>query len=503
MSKELKREELELNDSIKQNKDGKPILGVLEGPCADIINPTRNGRKYSESLWEKVFSNPIVKEYFEAGGIPGELDHPADRLETCSEKIAIMMPEPPQKRQDGKLWARFDILDTPNGRIAYTLAKYGYKLGISSRGGGDVETDFDGNETVNEDTYDFQGFDLVLLPAVKAARLKMVESLQNGQTLKQALSEALKNATPDEQRVMTETLDNLNIEYNHESVIDKKSDIAANDIGATMVKDLQESLLARQKADAQVLELQEKLSVCYAKEAKYEEDIAKYKQAILNLSEKANNAKALQTKVETLNEDLQKKNSEIELTNSKLQRVLEKQDVSINRQNSLTETIASKTTEIAKLNSKYKTLTETLSKLKTDFSKQKQSLEESIANLQKDLSIKAAEYKNKLSNSNKLVEQYRATAKTAVNKYIESQAVRIGVKPEEIKNRLPENYSFTDIDRTCDNLKDFKLKVSNLPFKVEPHQTKMVVKESKEPVLPKSRFDDEVDASLLRLANLD
>ena len=80
---------------------------------------------------------------------------------------------------------------------------------------------------------------------------------------------------------------------------------------------------------------------------------------------------------------------------------------------------------------------------------------------------------------------------------------KLKIKSEEIKNRLPENYSFTDIDRACDNLKDFKLKVSNLPFKVEPHQTKMVVKESKEPVLPKSRFDDEVDASLLRLANLD
>ena len=46
----LKKEELVLDDSVKQNKQGQPILGRLQGPCADFILPTRNGRKYDESL---------------------------------------------------------------------------------------------------------------------------------------------------------------------------------------------------------------------------------------------------------------------------------------------------------------------------------------------------------------------------------------------------------------------------------------------------------------------
>lgn len=121
------------------------------------------------------------------------------------------MPEKPKKDNEGHLIAKFDILDTPNGRIAYTLAKYGYKLGISSRGNGETYVDNEGNERVNEDSYDFQAFDLVLLPAVKSARLKMVESLQNGKTLNQALAESLAKATPDEKKVMQETLKNLNI----------------------------------------------------------------------------------------------------------------------------------------------------------------------------------------------------------------------------------------------------------------------------------------------------
>jgi hypothetical protein len=72
-------EELVLNDTIKVNNKGEAILGVLEGPCADVINPTRNERQYDEELWERVFKDEIINEYFNCGGILGELDHPTDR----------------------------------------------------------------------------------------------------------------------------------------------------------------------------------------------------------------------------------------------------------------------------------------------------------------------------------------------------------------------------------------------------------------------------------------
>ena len=45
-----KNEVLELDDTVKQNSKGQVILGQLVGPCADFILPTRNGRKYDESL---------------------------------------------------------------------------------------------------------------------------------------------------------------------------------------------------------------------------------------------------------------------------------------------------------------------------------------------------------------------------------------------------------------------------------------------------------------------
>lgn len=413
------------------------------------------------------------------------------------------MPEKPRKDENGQLVARFDILDTPNGRIAYTLAKYGYKLGISSRGGGDTYEDYDGQEHVNEDTYDFQGFDLVLLPAVKSARLKMVESLERTKPFKAAINEALEKATPDEKKIMQETLSNLNIEYLHENVKDNTQDIAANNAGASLVKELQDSLLAQQKLEAQITELQEKLSVCYAKEAKYEEDVAKYKAAIRNLSESANSAKALQGKISSLTEELNKKDLAIKAEQDKVEKMLNKQQASIDRQSSLTESISAKTTALKEARAEVIKLNEQLVSFKSEAAAEKEALNESIAEQKKNLTIKTTEYNNKLTRANKLVEQYKATAKTAVSKYIDLKATLLGVSSNEIKNKLPENYSFNDIDSVCEGLKDFNLKVSNLPVNLQQGNIrKVVVTESKESIVPKSRFDDTVDESLLQLANL-
>ena len=415
-----------------------------------------------------------------------------------------MMPEKPTKDKDGHLIAKFDILDTPNGRIAYTLAKYGYKLGISSRGNGETYIADDGNEHVEEDSYDFRAFDLVLLPAVKAARLKMVESLQNGKTFNQAINEELQKANPDEKRVMTETLNNLNIEYTPEKVIDNKSNMAANDAGAEMIKQLQESLLAQQKLERQVTELQEKLSVCFAKEAKYEEDLNKYKSTVQNLSQQARSAKALQLKVESLENELKTKdttlNESLKEYNENTQKEISLRDSKIK---SLTETLSVRNTELQTANRKISKLSEEFKAKEEDYNSQINTLNEQLSEQKKNLTIKTTEYSNKLSNSNKLIEQYRKTAKTAVNKYVESQAVRLGIKSEEIFNKLPSNYSFNDIDRICEDLGDFKLKVSNLPFNIEQvKKAKIVESKSVTSKLTAENDNDDIDESLVRLAKI-
>lgn len=502
MLEDLKGNTFEYKKLSADEQKARGILGRLVGPIADFKHATRNGRLYSQQLWENVFNDPIMQEKIKNRLVLGELGHPADRSEIDMEKVAICLAEVPKKNSDGKLMGVFDILSTPNGKILKTLCDYGCKVGISSRGQGDVVEDFSDTPKVDPSTYQCETWDIVLIPGVKDARLTYVnESLENKQTLKQALTEQLSQASDDDKKIMNETLRDLNIEYTPEKVIDK-SNMVANNAGTNVIKELQDSLLANKKLEDKITELQEKLSVCYAKEAKVEEDVEKYKTAIRNLSESASNAKALQTKLDSLNEQLKEKDLVIEQERSKQKRLLESKTNSIDREKRLNENLSQKSRDVSEARKEIKTLKENFDNLKKEFNDEKTSLQESLAETRKNLTIKTNEYNTKLDNCNKLVEQYRATAKKAVNKYIECKAVMLGVDSQEILNKLPSNYSFTDIDTICESLSDYKLSVSNLPFELKK-DTKIKIIESKQnDILPKSRFDDHVDESLLRLAGL-
>ena len=239
------------------------ILGRLVGPIADFKNPTRNERYYSEALWDKTFDQPLMKEKLENKLLLGELGHPTDRTDIDMEKVAICLAEKPVKTKDGKVRGIFDILDTPNGRILKTLCDYGCKIGVSSRGTGDVSEDYErGGEQVDPDTYEMECWDAVLIPAVKDARPQYVTESLNKNSLKKALNEALEKSQPDEQKVMVETLKNLDIDINSDEDIDIKEEDqkdAANNDGAELVDQLQESLKNQEALESKVQELQEKL----------------------------------------------------------------------------------------------------------------------------------------------------------------------------------------------------------------------------------------------------
>lgn len=468
-----------------EEKERRGILGRLYGPCADIIRGTRNGRKYSAELWEKVFNNDLIKEMFRNGGIPGELDHPTDRIETDSSRIAIMMPEPPKRDKNGNLMAYFDILKTPNGEIAYELAKYGFKLGISSRGEGDVKENYStGEEEVDPDTYTMTAFDLVLVPAVEKARLSLIsEGLdQNNAKFKKELNEALNKASPTERKIMTETLNNLKISYGDSDKSKQDNSDTAVDNGVSVLKSLQESLKKNKELQDQIKSLQEKLSVCYAKETSLNESLQELK------------AQKPSIKVDSLNEQLSQKQSIMESQEKKLNFLSERLKNQLNAQNELKESLQNSKDKIKSLN-------EALAKLRSESDKTINSLKEDLEGVKQDSVIKTQEYNAKISQSKSLVEHYKKVAQTAVNKYMEARAKTLGVSTLDIKSKLNENYSFNDIDRVCDSLKDFQLKVNSLPFNVEKNQkVRMSITESKEPIQPKNRYNDDVDDQLLSLA---
>ena len=472
--------ELKFKELSPEEKQKRGILGRLYGPIASIVQSTRNGRRYTESLWEKVFENPLTKEMFSQGGVPGELDHPIDREETCSEKIAIMMPEPPTKDNEGHLIGYFDIIDTPCGRIAYSLAKYGFNLGISSRGSGDTFMDADGQELVDEDTYSFNAFDLVLLPACKDARLQLAESFNVKRSkFNEAIEKELKNATEGDKKIMTETLKNLKFLDNKspETQGDKElnetneKNVADNN-GTDLVESLQEALKENKNLHKQVLMLQERLSVSYTKELKQEAQITKLKGAVRNLTESVGTCNALKAQIQTMKTQLNDNANLIQQQKRIIESTRTKLINSVNGSKQLNESITHRDDEISKLKRKVATLNENVKTLNSDHNRIVESLQNEISELKTESEIKKSQYSRKLQQSNQLVESYKLRAKTALDKYIEIKATNLGINTNDIKSRLTENYSFNDVDKVCENLRSYRRNISKLPFNLNEEYAK-------------------------------
>lgn len=174
-----------------------------------------------------------------------ELNHPEDRDETDLSCVAAIMPELPKETDDGKLIAKVHVIDTPMGKIANTLARYGYKLGISSRGNGDV--DYRGQ--VVEDTYQLQCWDLVAMPAVKDARLSLVTESLHKPSLTESLNKIVEQSSDDDKKVIMEKLAQLNITLTSENTDEAREvsipvEVETSDNGDITVSQLEKPIIA-------------------------------------------------------------------------------------------------------------------------------------------------------------------------------------------------------------------------------------------------------------------
>ena len=477
------------------------ILGRLVGTIADFKNPTRNGRLYTEELWDNVFNDPIMKEKIATKSCFGEIGHPSEARDTDMEKIAICLAEEPKKCTDGTLKGVFDILNTPNGKILKTLCDYGCKVGVSSRGNGDVTEDWSGNEIVDPKTYQCDCWDAVILPSVKGARPSYVtESLDQDNKLKTALNESLNKATPEDKKVMEETLKQLNIDYINKALneevnthsksvknrkVNSKSTTAGNAGVEEAIKSLQESVKLTQSLQEQVKMLQEKLSVCNAKEARLTESLQQMKRENQELKTELESVNSKTGEMET---QLNEKSKLVESQSKQIEVLTRRCDVQVRKQKSLTESMSQNNGDVQRLN-------EQLDSSRKEIA----SLKESLEAAKQDTVIKDKEMAKKLTHAQSLMEHYQKVAQTAVDKYINSRAKMLGVSPSEIKNRLTEGYSFKDIDKVCEDLSNYQISVNSLPFNAKkPIKVKMT--ESKEPILPKSGLDDDIDEQLMSLA---
>jgi hypothetical protein len=165
-------EELHPTESriIQESSDnGKSMW--LNGICMQSSIKNRNGRNYPLSEIASAVKTAMDR-IKECNGIFGELDHP-QTLSINSDRISHVITEMWMNGNDA--YGKAKLLNTPMGNIAQELVRSGVKIGVSSRGAGNV------TESGDVNGFQFITYDIVITPSAPGATPGMVyESLQDG-----------------------------------------------------------------------------------------------------------------------------------------------------------------------------------------------------------------------------------------------------------------------------------------------------------------------------------
>jgi hypothetical protein len=134
----------------EESSDGKKSLH-LNGIC--IQGDIRNANQRVYSSQEIGRAVKTLNEQISGGySVCGELDHPADlkiNLDRVSHIITKMWMDGPNG------YGKLKIIPTPMGQLVQTMFQSGVKLGVSSRGSGEVD-----------DSGNVQGFEIITVDIV-------------------------------------------------------------------------------------------------------------------------------------------------------------------------------------------------------------------------------------------------------------------------------------------------------------------------------------------------
>lgn len=153
---------------LMESDDGKELFMAGLFIQGDVKN--QNGRVYPRNEIAKAVKS--VTERLSTGeSVLGELDHP-EELQINLDRVSHIITEMQVNGADG--FGKLKLIDTPMGNIARTLLKAGARLGVSSRGSGNV------NESGHVSDFDIITVDIVAQPSAPDAYPKTIyESLWN------------------------------------------------------------------------------------------------------------------------------------------------------------------------------------------------------------------------------------------------------------------------------------------------------------------------------------
>lgn len=158
-----------VTEAVDNGKGGKSLF--MEGIFVQGAKQNQNQRIYPVNEITKAV-NSVQGKIDEGFTVLGEADHPDD-LQVNLDRVSHMIERMWMQGNDG--YGRLKLLPTPMGQICITLLENGVKLGVSSRGSGNV------TESGNVSDFEIQTVDIVANPSAPDAYPDpLYEQIMNG-----------------------------------------------------------------------------------------------------------------------------------------------------------------------------------------------------------------------------------------------------------------------------------------------------------------------------------
>jgi len=204
MSSLYLRENLTFNEArvqILHENDGKDLY--MKGIC--IQGGIKNANQRVYPVQEIAKATKTLNDQISSGySVLGEVDHPDD-LKINLDRVSHMITEMWMDGPNG--YGKMKILPTPMGKLVETMLQSGVKLGVSSRGSGNM------NEYGSGEVSDFEiiTVDVVAQPSAPGAYpTPIYEHLLNtkGGNMAKGLAAEVRN-DPKAQKFLKEALTNI------------------------------------------------------------------------------------------------------------------------------------------------------------------------------------------------------------------------------------------------------------------------------------------------------
>lgn len=468
-------------------------LGHLAGIGGDLRKPTRNGRLYNQELWEKVMASDDFKEMMETKTCFCEANHPTDRIDTDIREVCAVLTNMEIREDEGILWVEFDILDTPQGRILKSLVDYGCKIGVSSRGLGD-EIQRNGETIIDPDTYSYYGHDMVVQPAVKAARPDVVESKARAKVT-DVFKKEIENATTQSELVglkrLAESVNMPNLDSIKESIDNKLSNgsLNGNNISESLEDDLGRLAEENEHLKTQVENLKKANNIGAKRSKQLTETFeCEAKTARRTLRKLEVQTERLERTNQDLNDELNQKEVQLE----RLERVNRRKTESLQQQlEDALKKISSLERKVDSLNESYNTVVNENDDLKDEIARLNESCDRSnsrVLELENEISNKSSELnslyeendllsgefekvnskqaltENKVQDVSNELNESKKQYSEILTKYLDAKCLSEGIDKTRALSMLNSNSTTKDIDMVVEKLADEKKRLNKLPI---------------------------------------